>query len=54
MSEMLKTFGADTSGLGEGNMFVEMMKFMPLRALATFNPEGGQEMIDRIIESINK
>lgn len=54
MNAMIQSFGGDTSGLGEGNMFEEMMKFMPLRALATFNPDGGQQMVDRIIESINK
>lgn len=54
MNAMIQSFGADTSGLGEGNMFAEMMKFMPIRALATFNPEGGQQMVDKIITSINK
>lgn len=54
MNAMIQSLGGDTSGLGEGNMFEEMMKFMPLRALATFNPDGGQQMVDRIIESINK
>lgn len=53
MDAMIQSFGRDTSGLGEGNMFAEMMKFMPLRALATFNPDGGQQLVDRIIESIN-
>lgn len=53
INAMIQSFGGDTSGLGEGNMFEEMMKFMPLRALATFNPEGGQQLVDRIIESIN-
>ena len=53
MDAMIQSFGGDTSGLGEGNMFAEMMKFMPLRALATFNPDGGQQLVDRIIESIN-
>lgn len=53
MNAMIQSFGGDTSGLGEGNMFEEMMKFMPLRALATFNPDGGQQLVDRIIESIN-
>lgn len=53
MNAMIQSFGGDTSGLGEGNMFAEMMKFMPLRALATFNPDGGQQLVDRIIESIN-
>lgn len=53
MNAMIQSFGRDTSGLGEGNMFEEMMKFMPLRALATFNPDGGQQLVDRIIESIN-
>lgn len=54
MNAMIQSFGSDTSGLGEGDMFAEMMKFMPLRALATFNPEGGQQMVYKIIESINK
>ncbi|MGL5692753.1 MAG: glycoside hydrolase family 3 C-terminal domain-containing protein, partial [Peptostreptococcaceae bacterium] len=55
MNAMIQNLGGgDTSGLGEGNMFAEMMKFMPLRALATFNPEGGQQMVDSIIDSINK
>lgn len=53
INAMIQSFGGDTSGLGEGNMFEEMMKFMPLRALATFNPDGGQQLVDRIIESIN-
>lgn len=53
INAMIQSFGGDTSGLGEGNMFEEMMKFMPLRALANFNPDGGQQLVDRIIESIN-
>lgn len=53
MTAMIQSFGGDTSGLGEGNIFEEMMKFMPLRALVTFNPDGGQQLVDRIIESIN-
>lgn len=53
INAMIQSFGGDTSGLGEGNMFEEMMKFMPLRALTTFNPDGGQQLVDRIIESIN-
>lgn len=53
INAMIQSFEGDTSGLGEGNMFEEMMKFIPLRALATFNPDGGQQLVDRIIESIN-
>ncbi len=53
INAMIQSFGGDTSGLGEGNMFEEMMKFMPLRALTTFNPDGGQQLVDRIIKSIN-
>jgi beta-glucosidase len=41
------------SAFGEGNMMVEMMKYMPVRALASYAPDGGQKIVDEIIESIN-
>lgn len=53
INEIIQSLGQDASALGEGNMFVEMMRFMPLRALANFNPEHGQQMVEGIIESIN-
>ncbi|MEG0308001.1 MAG: glycoside hydrolase family 3 C-terminal domain-containing protein [Clostridium sp.] len=49
---MMEQFSQGTA-LGEGNMFAEMMKYMPLRAIATFNPNGGDEMVKNIIEQIN-
>lgn len=54
MKEILKSLGADKSDSGEGNMFVEMIEFMPLRSLTTFNHEGGQQMLDEIIAILNK
>ena len=40
--------------LGEGDMFVEMMKYMPLRTIVTFNPEHGEALVESIISSANK
>ena len=53
LSELLQSFGQDASALGEGNMFIEMIKFMPLRSLTNFNFEGGQQILENLIESIN-
>lgn len=50
---MMEQFSSVES-LGESNMFAEMMKFMPLRAIATFNPNGGAEMVENIIKQINQ
>lgn len=44
----------DQVDLGEGNMFAEMMKYMPLRAIATFNPEHGGKLLESIISSVNE
>ena len=50
---VLQNLGSDMSAFGEGNMMVEMMKYMPVRALASYAPDGGQKIVDEIIESIN-
>ncbi|MEG1131282.1 MAG: glycoside hydrolase family 3 C-terminal domain-containing protein [Romboutsia sp.] len=44
----------DQADLGEGNMFAEMMKYMPLRAIATFNPEHGGKIVESIISGVNE
>lgn len=49
---MMAQFGQGVE-LGEGNMFAEMMKYMPLRAIGTFNPNGGDELVKDIINQIN-
>ncbi|MGL6104612.1 glycoside hydrolase family 3 C-terminal domain-containing protein [Romboutsia sp.] len=51
MDGMMAQFGA--IDLGAGNMFVEMMKFMPLRAIATFNP-AAEDAINNIIKQMNE
>ena len=33
-------------------MFVEMMKYMPLRTIVTFNPEHGEALVESIISAI--
>ncbi|MCC3868898.1 beta-glucosidase [Terrisporobacter mayombei] len=49
---MMKMFGEGSDGLGEGDMFAQMMKYMPLRALATFNPML-EDTINNLIKEIN-
>lgn len=44
---------SQADSLGEGNMFEQMMRYMPLRVLATFNPENGEQMVDDIIKKVN-
>ena len=51
MDAMMAQFGE--MDLGDGNMFVEMMKYMPLRAIATFNP-AAEEEINNVIEQMNR
>ncbi|MEG1408981.1 MAG: glycoside hydrolase family 3 C-terminal domain-containing protein [Terrisporobacter sp.] len=52
MQGMMQLFAG--GALGEGNMFAEMMKYMPLRAIATFNPENGSEIVEGILSQLNK
>jgi len=49
---MMRMFGEGSDGLGEGDMFAQMMKYMPLRALATFNPML-EDTINNLIKEIN-
>lgn len=53
MEAMMQGLGQDID-LGEGNMFAEMLKYMPLRAIDTFNPEGKGKVAESIIEQLNK
>lgn len=52
MATMMEQFGG-AGAFGEGNMFAEMLKYMPLRAIATFNPNDGDEMVKNILDEIN-
>lgn len=53
MQAMMQGLGQDID-LGEGDMFAEMLKYMPLRAIDTFNPEGKGKVVESIIEQLNK
>lgn len=50
---MMQGLGQDID-LGEVNMFAEMLKYMPLRAIDTFNLEGKGKVVESIIEQLNK
>ncbi|MGL5694465.1 MAG: glycoside hydrolase family 3 C-terminal domain-containing protein, partial [Peptostreptococcaceae bacterium] len=54
MNNIIKGLGGDDPGRQkEVKMFMGMMKVMPLRAISTFIPDGGKQMVDNIIERIN-
>lgn len=53
MEAMMSQFGQGLE-LGEGNMFAEMMKYMPLRSIDTFNPENDGKIVESIISKLNK
>ncbi|MGL4336829.1 MAG: glycoside hydrolase family 3 C-terminal domain-containing protein [Turicibacter sp.] len=53
MQGMMEQFGGAVD-LGEGNMMVEMMKFMPLRALEGFNPNAPKNMVQNLVDLMNQ
>lgn len=55
MDGMLKQFsGGNDDTLGEGNMFEQMLKYMPLRAIVSFSQGAiSEEMLDGIITQLN-